>query len=163
MAKAEEISNYSMPQFGSHDLTVEWKDMIFARVLLKRAKSLIEEVRQTAKEPVSDVTRILQSIESGDAKAAEELMPLVYEELRKLAAHKMAAEAPGQTLQPTALVRGATPRLTERRILSGIAGRISSGRLPRRCGAFSLTTPGESGPCGMAVGSSASTSRRLKL
>jgi RNA polymerase sigma factor (TIGR02999 family) len=61
---------------------------------------------------MSDVTRILQSIESGDAKAAHELLPLVYEELRRLAAHKMANETPGQTLQPTALVHEAWLRLT---------------------------------------------------
>ncbi len=60
---------------------------------------------------VSEVTRILGSIAQGDAKAAEELLPLVYEELRRLAAHKMAAEAPGQTLQATALVHEAWLRL----------------------------------------------------
>lgn len=60
---------------------------------------------------VSDVTRVLQSIEQGDPKAAEELLPLVYEELRKLAAHRMANEAPGQTLQPTALVHEAWLKL----------------------------------------------------
>jgi RNA polymerase sigma factor (TIGR02999 family) len=60
---------------------------------------------------VSEVTRILDSMAQGDPKAAEELLPLVYEELRKLAAHKMANEAPGQTLQPTALVHEAWLRL----------------------------------------------------
>jgi RNA polymerase sigma factor (TIGR02999 family) len=60
---------------------------------------------------MSDVTRILQSIGSGDPKAAEELLPLVYEELRRLATHRMAHEAPGQTLQPTALVHEAWLRL----------------------------------------------------
>jgi RNA polymerase sigma factor (TIGR02999 family) len=54
---------------------------------------------------------MLDSIAQGDPKAAEELLPLVYDELRKLAAHKMAAEAPGQTLQPTALVHEAWLRL----------------------------------------------------
>jgi RNA polymerase sigma factor (TIGR02999 family) len=54
---------------------------------------------------------MLDSIAQGDPKAAEELLPLVYEELRKLAAHKMAGEAPGQTLQPTALVHEAWLRL----------------------------------------------------
>ncbi len=63
------------------------------------------------KASVSEVTRILDSIAQGDPKAAEELLPLVYEELRKLAAHKMAAEAPGHTLQPTALVHEAWLRL----------------------------------------------------
>ena len=60
---------------------------------------------------MNDVTRILQSIEQGDPKAAEELLPLVYEELRKLAAYRMANEAPGQTLQPTALVHEAWLKL----------------------------------------------------
>jgi len=56
---------------------------------------------------LSDVTRILESIEHGDPKAADELLPLVYEELRKLAASRMANERPNQTLQPTALVHEA--------------------------------------------------------
>jgi RNA polymerase sigma factor (TIGR02999 family) len=60
---------------------------------------------------MSDVTRILQAIEHGDAKAAHELLPLVYQELRRLAAHKMANEASGHTLQPTALVHEAYLRL----------------------------------------------------
>jgi RNA polymerase sigma factor (TIGR02999 family) len=53
---------------------------------------------------MSDVTRILTAIEQGDVKATDELLPLVYNELRRLAAHKMAAESAGHTLQPTALV-----------------------------------------------------------
>jgi RNA polymerase sigma factor (TIGR02999 family) len=60
---------------------------------------------------LSDVTRILESIEHGDPKAADELLPLVYGELRKVAAAKMASEAPNQTLQPTALVHEAWLRL----------------------------------------------------
>jgi RNA polymerase sigma factor (TIGR02999 family) len=60
---------------------------------------------------LSDVTRILESIEHGDPKAADELLPLVYGELRKLAASKMRQEAPDQTLQPTALVHEAWLRL----------------------------------------------------
>jgi len=60
---------------------------------------------------LSDVTRILESIEQGDPKAADALLPLVYGELRKLAAAKMANEAPNQTLQPTALVHEAWLRL----------------------------------------------------
>ena len=60
---------------------------------------------------MSDVTRILESIEHGDPKAADKLLPLVYEELRKLAASKMAHESPNQTLQPTALVHEAWLRL----------------------------------------------------
>jgi RNA polymerase sigma factor (TIGR02999 family) len=60
---------------------------------------------------VSDVTHILDRAQSGDPKAAEELLPLVYDELRRLAAARMANEAPGQTLQPTALVHEAWLRL----------------------------------------------------
>jgi len=60
---------------------------------------------------VSDVTRILDSIQQGDPAAAEELLPLVYTELRKLATHKMAGEPAGHTLQPTALVHEAYLRL----------------------------------------------------
>src|SRR4051812_4202965 len=56
---------------------------------------------------MSDVTQILQAIERGEARAANELLSLVYQELRRLAAHKMANEAPGHTLQPTALVHEA--------------------------------------------------------
>jgi RNA polymerase sigma factor (TIGR02999 family) len=60
---------------------------------------------------MSDVTQLLQAIEQGDPKAAGQLLPLVYDELRKLAACRMANEAPGQTLQPTALVHEAWLRL----------------------------------------------------
>ena len=60
---------------------------------------------------MSDVTRILSAIEAGDPTAASELLPLVYDELRKLAAARMAEEDPGQTLQPTALVHEAYLRL----------------------------------------------------
>ena len=60
---------------------------------------------------MSDVTRILSAIEAGDAKAAAELLPLVYDELRKLAAAHLAAERPGHTLQSTALVHEAYLRL----------------------------------------------------
>jgi hypothetical protein len=54
--------------------------------------------------PMSDVTHLLSAIEQGDTHAAEQLLPLVYEELRKLAAQRLAQEKPGQTLQATALV-----------------------------------------------------------
>src|SRR6185436_6657779 len=60
---------------------------------------------------MSEVTRILDAIQQGDPRAGEELLPLVYAELRRLAAHRMAHEAPGQTLQPTALVHEAWLRL----------------------------------------------------
>jgi len=62
---------------------------------------------------MSDVTRILSQIESGDPSAAEKLLPLVYEELRKLAAAKLSQEKPGQTLQATALVHDAYIRLVD--------------------------------------------------
>ena len=62
---------------------------------------------------MSDVTRILSQIESGDPSAAEQLLPLVYEELRKLAAARLAQEKPGQTLQATALVHDAYLRLVD--------------------------------------------------
>jgi len=61
---------------------------------------------------MSDATRILEAARSGDSKAAEQLLPLVYDELRRLAASKMAGQAPGHTLQPTALVHEAWLRLT---------------------------------------------------
>jgi RNA polymerase sigma factor (TIGR02999 family) len=61
---------------------------------------------------VNDVTHILDRVRDGDPKAADELLPLIYGELRKLAAAKMAKENPGQTLQPTALVHEAWLRLT---------------------------------------------------
>src|SRR5437870_3543444 len=62
---------------------------------------------------MSDVTRILSALEHGDAQAAEQLLPLVYGELRRLAARKMAGEAPGQTLEATALVHEAYLRLVD--------------------------------------------------
>jgi RNA polymerase sigma factor (TIGR02999 family) len=62
---------------------------------------------------MSEVTRILSAIEQGDAHAAEQLLPLVYDELRKLAAQKLAQETPGQTLQATALVHEAYVRLVD--------------------------------------------------
>src|SRR5437762_10149401 len=62
---------------------------------------------------MSEVTRILSAIQNGDPQAAEQLLPLVYDELRKLAAQRMAQEAPGQTLQATALVHEAYLRLVD--------------------------------------------------
>jgi len=62
---------------------------------------------------MNDVTRILNAVEQGDAQAAEELLPLVYDELRSLAAHKLTQEKPGQTLQATALVHEAYLRLVD--------------------------------------------------
>jgi RNA polymerase sigma factor (TIGR02999 family) len=61
---------------------------------------------------MSDVTQLLEAIDQGDTRAADQLLPLVYEELRRLAARKMARETPGQTLQPTALVHEAWIKLS---------------------------------------------------
>ena len=75
---------------------------------------------------MSEVTRILSAIERGDAHAAEELLPLVYDELRKLAADKMAQEKPGQTLEATALVHEAyVRRWTSTSRSTGTAAAIS--------------------------------------
>jgi RNA polymerase sigma factor (TIGR02999 family) len=71
---------------------------------------------------VSEVTHILERVRRGDAKAAEELLPLVYNELRRLAAHRLAGEQHQQTLQPTALVHEAWLKL------SGDSGREWNGR-----------------------------------
>jgi RNA polymerase sigma factor (TIGR02999 family) len=73
---------------------------------------------------MSEVTRILSAIETGDPRAAEDLLPLVYDELRKLAARELAKEKPGQTLQATALVHEAYVRL----VGSGPMARVWSGR-----------------------------------
>ena len=72
---------------------------------------------------MNEVTRILSTIEGGDDQAAERLLPLVYDELRRLAARKLAGEAPGQTLQATALVHEAYLRL-----VGGDPGRPWEGR-----------------------------------
>jgi len=90
---------------------------------------------------MTDVTRILSAIEQGDPHAAEQLLPLVYDELRKLAAQKMREEAPGQTLQATALVHEAYLRLVdvEKAQHWNSRGGISSLPPRRPCGAFSLT------------------------
>ena len=68
---------------------------------------------------MNDVTRILSAIERGDPKAAEQLLPLVYDELRTLAAHRLADEKPGQTLDATALVHEAYLRLVGDRQFAG--------------------------------------------
>jgi RNA polymerase sigma factor (TIGR02999 family) len=72
---------------------------------------------------MNDVTRILSAIEQGQPQAAEQLLPLVYEELRKLAAQKLAHEKPGQTLQPTALVHEAYLRLVDADMVQNWDGR----------------------------------------
>lgn len=71
----------------------------------------IESSGDGSMDEVTQVTQILGAMQQGDAKAADELLPLVYQELRRLAAFKMANESPGQTLQPTALVHEAWLRL----------------------------------------------------
>src|SRR5207237_5172280 len=76
---------------------------------------------------MSDVTRILERIDQGDGIAAEQLLPLVYKDLRKLAARMLAQEKPGQTLQPTALVHEAYLRLVmpqSRRLADSPAGLV---------------------------------------
>ena len=111
--------------------------------------------------PMNQVTKILIAIEQGDPQAAEQLLPLVYEELRKLAAQKLAQEKPGQTLQATALVHEAYLRLVDvkkaqewnsrghffaaaaeamRRILIDEARRKRADKRARRAGGSLLTT-----------------------
>ena len=84
---------------------------------------------------MSEATRILQAIERGDPQAAEQLLPLVYDELRRLAVVKLAHEKPGQTLQATALVHEAYLRLVDAKGTQQWNGAgISSLRPQRRCG-----------------------------
>src|SRR5580692_57524 len=78
--------------------------------------SLEETLSRVAREPrpaMSEVTHVLCAIEQGDPHAAAQLLPLVYDELRNLAAQRLAQEKPGQTLQPTALVHEAYLRLVD--------------------------------------------------
>lgn len=74
---------------------------------------------------MSDVTRILSEIEQGDPSAAEQLLPLIYEELRRQAAQRIAQEEPGQTLQATALVPPRRVRYPEKRSFRDAKGRRS--------------------------------------
>jgi hypothetical protein len=85
---------------------------------------------------MNDVTRILSAIEQGGLRAPEQLLPLVYDELRKLAAQRLAHESPGQTLQATALVHEAYLRLVGSNAPRGTAGGISSRPPLRPCAAF---------------------------
>ena len=82
---------------------------------------------------MSDVRQLLDTIQHGDPKAAEELVPLVYDELRKLAAHKMANEAAGHTLQPTALDRPQSKPLRAGQTLLAYTTITRPARLPRAC------------------------------
>ena len=84
--------------------------------------------------PEHQITLILDAIGAGDTAAKDELIPLVYEELRRMAGARMAREKPGQTLQPTALVHEAFLRLFGRKVRAGRIAPISSLRRPRRCG-----------------------------
>ncbi len=84
---------------------------------------------------MADVTQILAAIEQGDRLAPEELLPLVYDELRRLAAEKLAHEQPGQTLQATALVHEAYLRLVGGNQSQDWHGRRRLGAPPRPCGA----------------------------
>src|SRR6266699_5126157 len=76
-----------------------------------RGNSFHPAISSLSVPPMSEVTRILSAIEQGDPHAAEQLLPLVYDELRKLASAKLAQEKPGQTLSATALVHEAYLRL----------------------------------------------------
>jgi len=87
----------------------------------------------------SDVTQILNAIQRGDLKAADELLPIVYEELRRLAVQKLSREAPGQTLQATALVHEAYIRLVGSRDPGWRTGATSLRLRQRPCGAFLWT------------------------
>ena len=95
----------SLPPVRKHDGI-----QVFANQLVRRAE-LLHGGTHHGTLFMSDITRILYFIEHGDSKATDELLPLVYEELRRLAAQKMANEAAGHTLQPTALVHEAWLRL----------------------------------------------------
>ena len=107
---------------------------------------------------MNDVTRILSDVEQGDPHAAEQLLPLVYDELRKLAAQKLAQEAPGQTLQATALVHEVYLRLVDTEKAQHWDSRgTSSPPPPRPCAASWSRTPAAIMPSNGAAGCSAST------
>ena len=80
---------------------------------------------------MTDVTRILNAIEQGDAKATDELLPLVYEELRLLAAQKLSHEAPGQTLQATALIHRHRAQVRSHSVLAPFTFSASAGEMAR--------------------------------
>jgi DNA-directed RNA polymerase specialized sigma24 family protein len=85
---------------------------------------------------MSNITLVLESVSHGDSKATEELFPLVYEELRRLAAARMAKEAAGHTLQPTALVHEAWLQLVGAGDRTWNNARIFSARRRTPCGGF---------------------------
>src|SRR5262245_45756062 len=80
---------------------------------MERRRETEQTGSRTQRAHMSEVTRVLSAIQEGDPQAAKQLLPLVYDELRKLAAQKMVHEAPGQTLQATALVHEAYLRLVD--------------------------------------------------
>ena len=86
-------------------------------VHLGRRHAIAEGRRVAYSGGMSEVTRILSAIDKGDPHAAEQLLPLVYDELRKLAAQRLAQEKPGQTLQATALVHEAYLRLDRKSVV----------------------------------------------
>ena len=90
---------------------------------------------------MNDVTRILCAVESGDPRAAGELLPLVYGDLRRLAAQKLARESTGQTLEATALVHEAYLRLVDSETLQGWNGRGRS-RAPAGSGCAGVVPAG---------------------
>ena len=101
---------------------------------------------------MADVTQILDAAHRGDRKAAAELLPLVYDELRKLAAARMADETPGNTLNATALVHEAYLRLVGRPTPpAGTTAATSSPPRPRPCGASWSRAPAEGGPEGRGL------------
>src|SRR6516225_1385704 len=87
--------------------------MELLRVTALKSRSGTSPGRPSEAVSMNDVTRILSAIEHGDPKASEQLLPLVYRELRRLAHQKLAQEKPGQTLQATALVHEAYLRLVD--------------------------------------------------
>ena len=99
---------------------------------------------------MSEVTRLLEAANRGDRQAAADLLPLVYDELRKLAAAKLAREKPGQTLDATALVHEAFLRLVGRPAIRR-ATAISSPRRPRRSGGSSSSRPAAARPSSAAA------------
>ncbi len=104
-----------------------------------------------------EVTRILGAIAQGDPSAAEQLLPLVYDELRRLAAEKMAQERPGQTLEATALVHEAYICLVDAaKHRTGTTATTSLPPPPRPCAASSSITPAANGGTSAAAPGGAS-------
>ena len=94
-----------------YDAMVEFKGLPLNRDNSSGAQRVDELCSENLQDNMSEATVMLAAVGAGDAKAAEQLLVLVYDELRRLAASKLAYEAPGQTLQPTALVHEAWLRL----------------------------------------------------